>query len=87
MNVEELVPFTNGLSFAAGPHTLVLDHARLRPVTSDEFDMSFRVAGTDFVPRLRLSRARIEKATPEELGRIVRQVTRVAVTGLRHRRS
>jgi hypothetical protein len=82
MNIDELVPLTNGLSVVAGTQTLVCDRARITPL-NDEVDVSFWIAGTDFVPRLRLTRDRIARGTAEELARIVRKVARVAVTGER----
>ena len=74
MTIEELVPLTNGLTVTACGHALVCDRARVTAVRSDAIDMKFLMAGTDFVPRLRLSRARVLEATPEEVARIVRSV-------------
>jgi hypothetical protein len=81
MKLEDLVPLTNGLSVTAGPHTLVCDRARLTPVGDDAVDMAFLIAGTDYVPRLRLTRERVARGTADELSRIVRRVARGAVTG------
>jgi hypothetical protein len=83
MNIDELVPLTNGLSVTTGTHTLVCDRARINPVKEDAVDMSFWIAGTDFAPRLRLTRERIARGTADELARIVRAVARVAFTGER----
>jgi hypothetical protein len=83
MTVEELVPLTNGLSVVAGTQTLVCDRARITPV-NDSVDMSFWIAGTDLVPRLRLKKDRLARATADELTRIVRSVARVVFTGERH---
>lgn len=85
MKIEELVPLTNGLSVTAGGHTLVCDRARIAPVSEDAIDVAFWIAGTDYVPRLRLTRERVSKGTPDELARIVRRVARGAVTGERGR--
>jgi hypothetical protein len=83
MTIEEVVPLTNGLSVVAGTQTLVCDRARITPV-NDSVDVSFWIAGTDFVPRLRLKKAKLAKATADEVARIVRAVARVAFTGERH---
>jgi hypothetical protein len=87
MNIDELVPLTNGLSVVTGMDTLVCDRARIKPVRDDAVDVSFWIAGTDYAPRLRLTRDRIASGTAEELARIVRNVARVAVTGERWARS
>ena len=79
MNIEELVPLTNGLSFRCGGLTLVCDRAKVRAVKDEGVEMKFLVAGTDYVPRLRLGRERLARATSEEIARIVRQVARHAV--------
>jgi hypothetical protein len=85
MNIEELVPLTNGLSVVAGPHTLVCDRARITPTkSSTAVDVSFWIAGTDFVPRLRLTRERIARSTADEVAGIVRKVACGAITGERH---
>ena len=81
MTVEELVPLTNGLSVAAGPHTLVCDRARVIPVEQNAVDIAFRIAGTDLVPRFRLTRAQVAAGEPDEIARIVRHVVQHAVTG------
>jgi hypothetical protein len=79
VNIEELVPLTNGLSVPCGAHTLVCDRARITPVTGDAVDMKFLIAGTDYVPRVRLRRELISRATSEDVARIVRRVARHAV--------
>ena len=81
MKVEELVPLTNGLSVTAGPHTLVCDRARIKPVKDDAIDMKFLIAGTDFVPRLRLTRERIARGTADDVARILRRLVLRAVLG------
>jgi hypothetical protein len=85
MNIDELVPFTNGLSVTTGTDTLVCDRARITPVKDDAIDMAFSIAGTDFVPRLRLTRARVSSSTADSLARILRVVVREATTGYRRR--
>jgi len=85
MKIEELVALTNGLSVTACGHTMVFDRARIVPAGADALDLAFLIAGTDFVPRLRLTRDRIAKATAEELMRIVRGVARRAVACEPHR--
>jgi hypothetical protein len=42
-------------------------------------DLKFWIAGTDYVPRMRLTRERVRKATAEEVTKIVRRVVRHAV--------
>ncbi len=79
MKVEDLVPLTNGLSVTACGQTLVCDRARIIPVTGDAIDMKFLIAGTDFVPRLRLTQQRVLKATAEDVTRIVRRVVKRAI--------
>jgi hypothetical protein len=79
MKIEDLVPLTNGLSVTACGQTLVCDRTRIAPVRHDAIDMKFLIAGTDFVPRLRLTRERVLKATADEIVRIVRHVVRGAL--------
>ncbi|HEX2341410.1 MAG TPA: hypothetical protein VHI98_13105 [Vicinamibacterales bacterium] len=59
--------------------TLVCDRARITPVRNDAIDMSFLMAGTDFVPRLRLLRERVLGATPDDVTKIVRRVVKSAL--------
>jgi hypothetical protein len=79
MTIEELVPLTNGLTVTACGSTLVCDRARITPVSKDAIDMKFLMAGTDFVPRLRLLRERVLAATPDEVTRILRRVVKSAI--------
>jgi hypothetical protein len=79
MTIEDLVPITNGLTVTACGKTLVCDRARITPVRDDAIDMKFLMAGTDFVPRLRLLRERVLGATPDELTKIVRRVVKSAL--------
>ena len=79
MTIEDLVPLTNGLTITACGNTLVCDRARITPIRSDAIDMKFLMAGTDFVPRLRLLRERVLSATPDEVMTIVRRVAESAV--------
>ncbi len=79
MKIEELVPLTNGLSVTACGQTLVCDRTRIMPIRSDAIDMMFLIAGTNFVPRLRLTRERVTKATADEVVRIVRRVVKGAI--------
>jgi hypothetical protein len=81
MSIDDLVLLTNGLSVTAGGHTLVCDRARIAAVRNDAIDMAFWIAGTDFVPRLRLTRERISRETPDAMAGIVRRVARGAITG------
>ena len=79
MKIEDLVSLTNGLSVTACGQTLVCDRARIMPVKSDAVDIKFLIAGTDFVPRLRLTRDRVLKGSADEIARIVKRVVRGAV--------
>jgi hypothetical protein len=78
MTIEDLVPLTNGLTVTACGNTLVCDRTRITAI-NDAIDMKFLMAGTDFVPRLRLLRERVAKATPEEVTKIVQRVVKRAV--------
>jgi hypothetical protein len=79
MKIEELVPLTNGLSVIACGQTLVCDRTIILPVRSDAIDLKFLIAGTNFVPRLRLTRERVMKATADEVAKIVRRVVKGAI--------
>jgi hypothetical protein len=81
MTIEELVPLTNGLSVPASGHTFVCDGARITPAAKDAVDLSFRIAGTDYHPRLRLTRDRLSRATPADFARIVQHVAQHAMCG------
>jgi len=79
MTIEDLVPLTNGLTVTACGNTLVCDRARITPVRNDAIDMKFLVAGTDFVPRLRLLRERVLSAPPHEVIKIIQRVAKSAI--------
>jgi hypothetical protein len=79
MTIEDLVPLTNGLTVTACGKVLVCDRARITPVRNDAIEMKFLMAGTDFVPRLRLLRERVRSATPDDVTRIVRRVVKSAI--------
>jgi hypothetical protein len=77
MTIDELVPLTNGLSVTACGQTLVCDRTRIVPVkNSDVFDLKFLIAGTDHVPRVRLTRERVLNSSAADVTRIVRGVVR-----------
>lgn len=78
MKTEDLVTLTNGLSVTACGHTLVCDRARITPVRHDAMDLAFLIAGTDTVPRLRLSLERIARATADDMASVIRRVARAA---------
>lgn len=84
MTIEELVPLTNGLSVPACGHMFVCDGARIAPAPSDAVDLTFRIAGTDYHPRLRLTKDRLSTATPADFTRIVQHVAQHALCGSRH---
>jgi len=79
MTIEDLVPLTNGLTVTACGNPLVCDRARVTAVRHDAIDMKFLMAGTDFVPRLRLSRERVLSATADEVAKIVQSVVKRAI--------
>jgi hypothetical protein len=79
MTIEDLVPLTNGLTVTACGNTLVCDRTRITEVRNDAIDMAFLLAGTDFVPRLRLLRERVLSATREEVTKIVERVVQRAI--------
>lgn len=79
MTIEDLVPLTNGLTVTACGHTLVCDRTRITAVRNDAIDMTFLMAGTNFVPRLRLLRERVLNATGDEVTKIVERVVRNAL--------
>jgi hypothetical protein len=79
MTIEELVPLTNGLTVTACGNTLVCDRARITPVRNDAIDIKFLMAGTDFVPRLRLLRERVLSATPDEVKKMLQRVAKSAI--------
>lgn len=79
MTIEDLVPLTTGLTVTACGNTLVCDRVRITQIKNDAIDMKFLMAGTDFVPRLRLLRERVLKATPDEVARIIRHVVKSAI--------
>jgi hypothetical protein len=78
MKTDELVSLTNGLSVTACGQTIVCDRARVTPVRNDAIDLKFLIAGTDIVPRLRLTVERVSRASAEEVSAIVRRVARSA---------
>ena len=79
MTIDDLVPLTNGLTVTACGSTLVCDRARVTPIKNDVIEMKFLMAGTDFVPRLRLVRERVLSATPDEVAKIIQRVVKRAV--------
>ena len=79
MTIEDLVPLTNGLTVTACGQTLVCDRTRITPVRNDAVDLSFLMAGTNIVPRLRLLRERVLGATRDEVTTIVERVVRSAI--------
>lgn len=79
MTIEDLVPLTNGLTVTACGNTLVCDRVHITAVADDAIDMKFLIPGTDFVPRLRLLRERVLRASPDEVKQILRRVVKKAV--------
>jgi hypothetical protein len=79
MTIDQLVALTNGLSATAGTQTLMLDRARVRGFKDGSVDISFRVAGTDFAPRLSLPSRRLASSSFEDVVSILRRVVSSAV--------
>jgi hypothetical protein len=79
MTIDQLVPLTDGLSVTACAQTLALDRTRVTRVSDRAVDMSFRVAGTDYAPRLRLTRQWLATSSLDELVTIIRRVTRSTI--------
>jgi hypothetical protein len=78
MKTEDIVNLTNGLSVTACGQTLVCDRARIIPIRNDALDLKFLIAGTDVVPRVRLTLDRISRATADDVAAIIRRVARAA---------
>jgi hypothetical protein len=79
MTIDQLIPLTDGLSVTACAQTLALDRTRVTRVSDRAIDLSFRIAGTDYAPRVRLTRQWIATSSLEELVGIVRRVARSVV--------
>lgn len=84
MNIDELVPLTNGLSVPCDGYTLVCDRARIIPRSDNAVDVKFLIAGTDYVPSIRLRRDEIARATSAEVARLLRHVARNAAGAAPH---
>ena len=84
MKIEELVSLTNGLSVPCDGYTLVCDRARVIPRTDNAVDVKFMIAGTDYVPSIRLRRDEIAQATSAEVARMLRHVARNAAGAAPH---
>jgi hypothetical protein len=74
MTIEQLAPLVNGYSLNACGQTMVLDRLRVRSVPDRALEFAFLIAGTDLVPRLRLTRERFASAGWDDLSRIFRRV-------------
>lgn len=81
MTIEQLVPLTNGLSVSACRQTLALDRARVTRVSDRFVDLSFRIAGTDVAPRVRLARQWLASSSIDDLARAFRRVAARAFCG------
>jgi hypothetical protein len=79
MTIDQLIPLTDGLSVTACSQTLALDRTRVTRVSDRAIDLSFRIAGTDYAPRVRLTRQWVATSSLEELVGIVRRVARSVV--------
>jgi len=78
MKIEELVSLTNGLSVTACGQTLVCDRTHVAAVPGG-VDVKFLIAGTDVVPRLRLSEETLARATADDVAGIVGRVATRAI--------
>ncbi|HEY7059625.1 MAG TPA: hypothetical protein VH439_10440 [Gemmatimonadales bacterium] len=79
MTIDQLVPLTDGLSVTACAQTLALDRTRVTAISDRAIDLSFRIAGTDYAPRIRLTRQWLAASSLEELVAIVRRVAKHTV--------
>jgi hypothetical protein len=79
MTIDQLIPLTDGLSVTACAQTLALDRTRVTRVSDRAIDLSFRIAGTDYAPRVRLTRQWLATSSFEELVAIVRRVAKSVV--------
>ena len=79
MTIEQLVPLTNGLSLTACNQTLVLDRTRVTRLSDRSIEVAFRIAGTDFAPRLRMSHLRLASSSLEDFTAVVRRVASSAL--------
>ena len=79
MTIDQLAPLTNGLSVHAGRDTFVLDRTRVARLSNQSIEIAFRIAGTDFAPRLRIARVEFASSSVEDLADIVRRVASNAV--------
>jgi hypothetical protein len=74
MTIEQLAPLVNGFSLTACGQTMVLDRLRVRRISDRALEFAFLIAGTDLVPRLRLTKERFASSTWEDLSRIFGRV-------------
>jgi len=73
MTIEQLALLSDGLTVSLCGDARVLD--RMRVVQEAEgVDLSFRIAGTDLVPRLHLSQRRLASSSWEEMATLLRHV-------------
>jgi len=79
MTIEQLVPLTDGLSVTACAQTLALDRTRVTKVSDKAVDLSFRIAGTEYAPRLRLTRQWIATSSLEDLVAVIRRVAKSTI--------
>ena len=79
MTIDQLVPLTNGLSVSACAQMLAVDRARVTGISDRAIEMSFRIAGTDYAPRFRLTRKRLASSSFEDVAAIVRSVASSAI--------
>ena len=78
MTIDQVSYLADGLSAAGSGGPLVLERTRVCQA-GDGVDVSFRIAGTDFAPRMHLSLAQLSSSTVDEMAALLRRIaTRVA---------
>ena len=80
MTLEQVECLADGLSVSARGHTLVLDGTRAHEAGGG-VDVSFHIAGTDFVPSVHFTRRQLAALTWEELSTVLRHVAVHAAFG------
>jgi hypothetical protein len=80
MTIEQVACLADGLSVSARGQTLVLDGTRAE-AAGGSVEVSFRIAGTDFVPRVHFTELQLATLTWEELATVLRHVAVHATFG------
>jgi hypothetical protein len=78
MTIDQVTYLADGLSVTGSEGPLALERTRVS-TGRDGVDVSFRIAGTDFAPRMHLSLAQLSSSTVDEMASLLRRLaTRVA---------